>query len=108
MKEIKFDEEYDKLERKTFFTIRNEKKGEEGEVFKVIIDGKNIGYAVLEGIEPSRLEHLSDEFLEIDTNTESREEAISSLKEHFPDLSVHSMFFVHFFTWISYRRLEEK
>ncbi len=100
MNEIKFEKRYKKLDNNRFFTIRTEEKGNKNTAFKVIADGKEVAIAILTDIKSIHICDITTPFLKMDTNTDSREEALKSLKEHYPDLSENSVVFIHFFVWV--------
>lgn len=101
MKTVKFNKDFSKLNQNKFGTLRKAPEGQnipyaENNVYK--IESPSMKFkAKCTGIHVVRLEDVSTTFLVYDTDTNSREDALTILKEFYPDLSEKDIFLGIFF-----------
>ncbi len=99
-KTIKFIKRFRKMDDEFFGTIRLSMDYRIGDLYCIIVDGKDIGIAKLVGIHRRSLESIRDRNIVEDTDTQSREEGIDLLKSFYPDISEHDEVTVLRFQWI--------
>lgn len=104
---VTFKENYSKQNNQNFPTIRLNNSYKEGKVYFVRFPSKT-GNAKCTFTHSKKLAEIPDEFLVKDTDTKTREEAITHLKKYYPDLKAETKCYISVFCWVQYLPKDDK